>query len=143
MSEDIRTRFLNEIKLRAYDDRYVDGKEEKEILQLAISMNVDIDTARMALVQVCENNNFILESVILRDAKAQFQASMGNDGKIEESEFNLIFNTVKHKIQGKKNDVAIKKMLISLMMDNGFDSAIKSGWFSNWYNNIKKEVGLG
>ena len=39
MSEDIRQRFINEIKLRAFDDQYVDRGEEKEILQIAISMN--------------------------------------------------------------------------------------------------------
>jgi hypothetical protein len=142
MSEDIKSRFLNEIKLRAYDDRYVDQNEEKEILRVAINMGVDIDTARMALAQVCENANYLLESVILKDAKFQLEACMGNDGKIEESEFTLVFNTVKNKMQGKKNDLSIKKMLIGLMEDNGLNK-VKSGWFSNWYTDLKKEVGLG
>jgi hypothetical protein len=142
MSEDIKTRFLNEIKLRAYDDRYVDQAEEKEILRVAINVGVDIDTARMALAQVCESANYLLESAILKDAKFQLEACMGNDGKIEESEFNLVFNTVKNKIQGKKNDRSIKKLLVGLMEEHGLNK-VKSGWFSNWYTELKKEVGLG
>ena len=41
--------------------------EEKEILRVAINMGVDIDTARMALAQVCENANYLLESVLLKN----------------------------------------------------------------------------
>ncbi len=140
-TEDIKARFLNEIKLRAYDDRYVDRNEEKEILKLSVSMNVDIDTARMALAQVCEANGYILEGQILRDAKSQLEASAGNDGMVEESEFNLVFATAKQKIQGKKNDVAIKRMLVELMEEHGLNK-VKTGWFSNWYGNLKKDLGM-
>ena len=39
-------------------DQYVDRDEEKEILKIAISMNVDLDTARMALIQACMIQNW-------------------------------------------------------------------------------------
>ncbi len=65
----------------------------------------------------------------------------GNDGMVEESEFNLVFATAKQKIQGKKNDVAIKRMLVELMEEHGLNK-VKTGWFSNWYGNLKKELGM-
>ena len=43
---------MNEIELRAYDDKYIDKDEEREILQIAIQFGV-ASTAGMALVQVC------------------------------------------------------------------------------------------
>ena len=86
---DIRQRFINEIKLRAFDDQYVDRGEEKEILQIAISMNVDIDTARMALVQACQMENYVLESEVVKEMKNQLRVFAGNDGVVDEKEFNF------------------------------------------------------
>jgi hypothetical protein len=41
--EEVKKRFVEEVKLRAYDDKYVDRKEEREILQIAIQNNISID----------------------------------------------------------------------------------------------------
>jgi hypothetical protein len=101
MSEDIRQRFINEIKLRAFDDQYVDRKEEKEILQIAIGMNVDIDTARMALVQACSMESYVLESEVVREMKLQLQTFAGNDGKVDETEFSLLVQIMQTKVNGK------------------------------------------
>ena len=142
MSDDIRTRFVNEIKLRAFDDQYVDRKEEKEILQIAISLNVDIDTARMALVQACRMENYALESEIISEMKAQLHGAAGDDGKVDESEFNMIVNTMNAKINGR-GDIKIKdikRMILEEMDKSGFD--VKTGFFSNWYKAARKEVGL-
>ena len=43
--------------------------------------------------------------------------------------------------QGKKNDVQVKRMVIEVMEDSGLNK-VKTGWFSNWYAKVKKEVGL-
>ena len=34
--DEVKKRFMDEIKLRAYDDKYLDKTEEREILQIAI-----------------------------------------------------------------------------------------------------------
>jgi hypothetical protein len=141
MSDDIRQRFINEIKLRAFDDQYVDRGEEKEILQIAISMNVDIDTARMALVQACQMQGYVLESEMLKEMKTQLRAFAGNDGKIDEKEFELIHQTMMAKVNGKKTAVELKKMIIEEMESSGLNN-VKTGWLSNWYTKAKREVGL-
>ena len=46
--DEIKKRFVNEIKLRAYDDKFIDKNEEREILQIAIQLGVGIDSARGA-----------------------------------------------------------------------------------------------
>lgn len=141
MSEDIRQRFINEIKLRAFDDQYVDRAEEKEILQIAISMNVDLDTARMALIQACQMQNYVLESEVLKEMKNQLRVFAGNDGVVDEKEFELIFQTMQSKMNGKVTNMNIKKMIITEMEDSGLNK-VKTGWFSNWYTKVKKEVGM-
>jgi hypothetical protein len=140
--EEIKKRFVNEIKLRAYDDKYIDKNEEREILQIAIQLGVSIDSARMALVQVCEDHSYVMESVILKMIKEQVEAAFGNDGKIDQKEFEMIFANVRRAVNGKKNDREVKKMIITVMEETGLNK-VKTGWFSNWYAALKQDLGMG
>jgi hypothetical protein len=139
--EDIKKRFVDEIKLRAYDDKYVDKSEEREILQIAIQQGISIDSARGALQQVCENQGYVLESTILKQIKDQVETAAGNDGKIDQKEFDLIFQNMKRVAQGKKNDRELKKMIVTVMEDTGLNK-VKTGWFSDWYTTMKKDLGM-
>ena len=38
--DEVKKRFVEEVKLRAYDDKYIDKNEEREILQIAIQQGV-------------------------------------------------------------------------------------------------------
>jgi hypothetical protein len=139
--DDIKKRFVSEIKLRAYDDKYIDKGEEREILQIAIQLGVSIDSARGALVSVCDDHNYVLESVILKQIKDQVESAAGNDGKVDQKEFDLIFGNIKRTAQGKKNDREIKKMIVTVMEDTG-NNKVKTGWFSDWYTAMKRDLGM-
>ena len=141
MSQELRDRFIQEIKLRAYDDQYVDVGEEKEILKTSIELGIDIDTARIALQQVCEQQGYLLESAILKEIKSQVEVAAGNDGKVDEGEFSMIFQNAQAKLRGKKNDIQVKRMIVTIMEDNQLNQ-VKTGWFSNWYTKLKGEIGM-
>jgi hypothetical protein len=140
--DDIKRRFVDEIKLRAYEDKYIDKNEEREILQLAIQQGISLDKARGALAQVCEQQGYVLESTVVAKIKHDVDAAMGNDGKLDESEFSLIVASAKRAFLNKKNDLQVKRVVIELMEENGMNQ-VKTGWFSNWYARVKQEVGLG
>lgn len=139
--EEIKKRFVNEIKLRAYDDKYIDKNEEREILQIAIQLGVSIDSARGALIQVCDEHSYVMESVVLKQIKEQVETAAGNDGKVDQKEFELILGNAKKAMQGKKNDREIKKMIVLVMEDTG-NNKVKTGWFSDWYTALKKDLGM-
>ena len=139
--EEVKKRFVNEIKLRAYDDKYVDRNEEREILQVAIQLGVSIDSARTALAQVCDEAGYVLESGVLKAIRDNVEAAAGNDGKIDQKEFDLIFGNIKRSAQSKKNDREIKKMIVTVMEDTG-NNKVKTGWFSDWYAALKKDLGM-
>jgi len=139
--DEIKKRFVNEIKLRAYDDKYIDKNEEREILQLAIQLGVSIESARSALIQVCDEERYVVESVILKQIKDQVETAVGDDGKVDQKEFDLIFGNIKKSMQGKKNDREVKKMIVHVMEDTG-NNRVKTGWFSNWYATLKKDLGI-
>ena len=81
--DDIKKRFVDEIKLRAYDDKFLDKNEEREILQIAIQQGVSIDSARGALQQVCEHQGYVLESSLVKTIKDQIvHPKLSEDGVI-------------------------------------------------------------
>src|SRR4051794_35693228 len=138
--DDVKRRFVEEVKLRAFDDKYIDKNEEREILQIALQQGVTVDSARAALAQVCETNGYVLESRALNDVKDLIDTFASNDGKIDEKEFNDAVATCKKKMQGKKNDVQVKRMVLEIIEENSYK--VKTGMFSNWYSRVKKEVGM-
>jgi hypothetical protein len=139
--EEVKKRFVNEIKLRAYDDKYVDRNEEREILQIAIQLGVSIDSARSALASVCEDAGYVLEGAVLKMVKDNIEAAAGDDGKVDQKEFEMVFAQAKKAMQGKRNDTQIKKMIVQVMEDTG-NTKVKTGWFSDWYSTLKKDLGM-
>ena len=139
--DDIKKRIVNEIKARAYDDKYVDRGEEREIIQIAIQLGVTVESALAALGQVCDEFSYVLESRVLKQIKDQIETAAGNDGMVDQRDFERIFANVKRAVQGKKNDREIKKLIVTVMEDTG-NNKIKKGWFSNWYASLKQDLGL-
>lgn len=138
--DEVKRQFVEQVKLRAYDDKYIDKGEEREILQIALQQGVTVDSARAALTQVCENNGYVLESTALKAVKELLEIQAGNDGKLDEKEFNDAVSLLKTRTQGKKNDLQCKRMVIETVEENNYK--IKTGLFSNWFSRVKKETGL-
>ncbi len=136
----VKKRFVEEVKLRAYDDKYIDRNEEREILQIAIQQGISVDSARAALGQVCESNGYVMESKVLADIKDMVEIFAKNDGKIDEKEFKDTVATCMKKCQGKKNEVQCKKLVIEVIDDGSWKTS--KGWFSDWYAAAKKEAGM-
>ena len=138
--DDVKRQFVEQVKLRAYDDKYIDKNEEREILQIALQQGVTVDSARAALAQVCEAQGYVLESKVLSDIKDAVDTFAGNDGKIDEKEFNDTVTTCKKATQGKKTDIQCKRMVLEIIEENSYK--VKTGMFSNWYKRVKSELGM-
>ena len=138
--DQIKKEFVEQVKLRAYDDKYIDKTEEREILQGALQKGVGVDSARAALAQVCEAQGYVLESKVRDELKDLLDTLAGNDGKIDEKEFNDALTMARKRTQGKRNDVQLKRMLIEIVDDNTYKTS--RGVFSNWYARLKKDVGM-
>src|ERR1700724_2467075 len=101
--DEVKRQFVEQVKLRAYDDKYIDKNEEREILQIALQAGITVDSARAALAQVCDANAYVLESKVLAEIKDLIDTFATNDGKIDEKEFNDSVAQLKKRCQGKKN----------------------------------------
>lgn len=138
--DEIKKRFVEEVKLRAYDDKYIDTKEEKEILQIAIKAGITVESARSALLQVCENNDYVVESNVLKELKELLDTFQAGDGVISHKEFEDTLTTAKKKTKGKRTEQQCKRMIIEIIEENNWHT--KQGFFDHWYNAVKKEVGM-
>src|SRR5262249_2631450 len=116
----IKKEFVEQVKLRAYDDKYIDKSEEREILQGAIQKGISVDSARAALAQVCEANSYVLESKVRDEMKDLLDTLAGNDGQIDQKEFTDALTMARKRTQGKRNDVQLKRMLIEIIDDNSY-----------------------
>src|SRR5205085_3163523 len=135
--EDVKRRFVEEVKLRGYDDQYIDIGEEKQILQIAIKEGVGVDSARGALVQVCESLSYVLESQALSSVKKVLETFAENDGVISEKEFNDSVTICKKECRGKRSDIQAKRMIIDIIEENSWK--LKQGFMHHWYDKVKKE----
>jgi len=139
--DELKKRFVDEVKLRGYDDKYIDKIEEREILQIAIQQGVGIEPARAALAQVCEHEAYVLESAVLKQIKERLEVAAAKDGKIDQNEFDAILDAVRKAAHGRKNDRDLKKMIILVMEDTGLNR-VKTGWFRDWYAGLKRDLGM-
>jgi len=125
-----------EIKLRCFDDMYIDRPEEKEILQKAISLGVTVDEARVFIRSISLRDGYVVESELDQTALDLMKPFAENDGKITQKEFE---NAVKFLLNMSKNKVTkseLDKKVKTVIVDNGFK--VKEGMLNGgkWFTTI-------
>ena len=79
------------------------------------------------------------ESKVMSELKDLLDTLAGNDGKIDQKEFNDAVTVCKKRTKGKRTDIQCKRMCIQIIDDNAYKTS--KGWFSSWYDRVKKEIG--
>jgi hypothetical protein len=133
--EDVKRRFVEEIKLRAFDDRFVDKPEEMEILKIAVGQGVSVDSARSALRQVCEANDFVLESVLDEKAKEMLD-QFAQDGQVDKKEFDDTVAVLSRAAKDRLSTAQLAKKAKEIMVAGGMkprQGVFKGG---SWFNDI-------
>jgi hypothetical protein len=138
--DEVKRQFVEQLRLRARDDKYIDENEEREILQFGIQQGEPEDSARAELARVCEANGYLLESKAIALVKSVVETFAGHDGKIDERTFRDAVTVCKRETQGRKNDLQCKRMVIEIIEDNSYP--VKESLFNHWYRHVRKEVGM-
>lgn len=133
--EEVKKRFVQEIKLRAHDDRFIDKAEEMEILKIAIADGITVDSARHALRQVCEANEYVVEGVLDEKVKEMLE-QFAADGEVDKKEFDDTVQVVTRAAKGRLSETKVAKKVKSIMEAN--DMKPRHGLFKggNWYKDI-------
>lgn len=132
--------FSERVKLRAYDDKYIDKIEERDILQQGLELGMTVDQARDALAAICLENGYIMESAVFRDLLQRLCKLAQRDRGLSRASFQEACGLGSQLLGNLKGEIAVKRMVCRLIDDHGVP--IRKGWFSNWYASVKRDLGL-
>jgi hypothetical protein len=136
ISEQIRNQFVEFITLQAFDDQYIDCKEEKRILEVGLKNGISVDESIALIQQVASESGWVLEREIDSRAKAFLENAATNDGKIDKKEFDDAVSLFEKASKGNLPTPEIKKRLKHMMLDNAW-KAKEGGLFgTKWYTAI-------
>lgn len=132
--------FAELVKLRAFDDKYIDTIEERDILQQGLGLGMTVDQARQALMSTCRSQGYILESEISRDFLAKLEFFAIRDNGLTRRTFDEACALGMGLVGKIKGEIAVRRMHCRLIDDHGL--RIRKGWFFNWYASMKRGLGL-
>ncbi|ADV62052.1 hypothetical protein Isop_1467 [Isosphaera pallida ATCC 43644] len=139
--EEYKTQFKRIIQRRGYgSDKYIDSREEADILRDCVNEGIPLESAQAVLREVCHEQGHLLETDIKAKVNMTLKASLSNDGKIDEEEFIQAVRVAMTACKNLQDEIYCKR-LVARMIEDG-EAPIKKGFLSNWFNRVKKEVGL-
>jgi hypothetical protein len=135
MSEEAKRQLGEFVKLQVYDDKYIDRKEEKKILEEAMKRNISIDDALAVMRSIASANDFVVERDVETRCKEMLEQFAG-DGKVDKKEFEDAVGMYKKGSRGRVPEAEIRRRLKNVMIDQGW-KAKEGGLFgSKWFSEI-------
>ncbi len=130
----LRQRFNEEVKLRAYDDHYIDLKEEKEILQIGIQQGMTLAQSQDILRFVCRKEGYAVESVIEEQIDTLLTQFASSNGKIDEKSFHHTVALVQKESLNRLTPQQCQQKVKKIMEAKGLQP--KLGFLTNWYKRV-------
>jgi hypothetical protein len=138
--DEVKKQFVEKIKQRAAEGhQYIDRKVEREIVLWSEENAISRDSARAALAQVCEAQDYVIESRVIAQLMDILEGSASRDRSIGEQQFNNAVLSCKRFTRGRRNEVQCMKLVIAVIEDN---FKIRMNWFGDWYAHMKKTIGM-
>ncbi|BAP56138.1 hypothetical protein THII_1841 [Thioploca ingrica] len=136
LSGDVKKAFVDYIMLQVFDDKYIDRKEEKKILEEGIKKGIGVEEGLAIIRQVAADKGLVLEREAEERAKEMLERFATNDGKVDKKEFEDTLAIFKSASKNKIPEPEMKKRLKNMMEENGW-KAKEGGLFgSKWYSAI-------
>src|SRR5262245_37401203 len=136
---DLAARFTDEVKLRAFD-KYIDRKEEREILQWAADNGVDRASAEAALWEVCGRHDCLVESALLKQVRELLEGAISTRGEINEEMFAEAVANLARAARGRLKERQCKRLVIDLVETRKYKT--NTSLFSNWLKKARLETGM-
>jgi hypothetical protein len=124
------------VKLRAYDDKFVYFKEEKQLLEYGINNGLSLEQSQALLIQAAEQLDYAVESVAEKKAEEMLEQFAGNDGAIDKKEFFDAVSIMKRALRGKLSDQVCSIKTKQIVLSRGWK--VKEGFLrgGSWFSSI-------
>jgi hypothetical protein len=135
LSDEAKRQLGEFVKLQVYDDKYIDRKEEKKILEEAMKRNIGIDDALAVMRSIASAHDYVVERDVETRCKEMLEQFAG-DGKVDKKEFEDAVAMYKKGSRGRVPEAEIRRRLKNIMIDQGW-KAKEGGLFgSKWFSEI-------
>jgi len=132
--EEIKRKFIEHVKLRGYDDKFIDAAEERKILEYGIQQGISLEQGRALVAQVAIEQGYAVESVAEMKAKEVLE-QFASDGQVDKKEFDDAVAIISRTMRGNLSDDACRKKVKEIMLKQGWkakEGFMKGGsWFSS------------
>ncbi|CAK0775791.1 DNA-binding protein [Azospirillaceae bacterium] len=119
VSDDVKKRFAEYIKLQVFDEKYISREKEKKILGEAVMrFEIGIDDSRAIMSSVAAVNDFIFERDVDRLVKEIMQAFASLDRYISRKEFYHAANIYRQLSGGYIGEGEARRRLKQMMVEN-------------------------
>ncbi len=140
--EELHERFAIEIDQRALDDKYIDGMEERELLQIAIQHGFATDWARGNLAKICAERGYIIEAAVEKFLLVKLREQLAGEGRLTQAAFEKVVAEGIDAVRGTTRTAHdVRKLIVTAMEDHGLNR-VRSGFFNNWYLRLKRDMGF-
>lgn len=135
-SEELEKQFAEYVKLKGYDDKYIDSEEEKSLLEYGISQGLSFDEARAIFLRICEDKNYVTERDIDQKIKEMLSQFAANDGKVDKKEFFDAVAIAQNMSKGRITEPQCQKKVKEVLLENGWN--VREGFLKggNWFTKI-------
>jgi hypothetical protein len=131
-------RLVKEIGLRTFADKYLDRDEEREVIRIAGQLGLAEGEAAATVARVCASLGLVREE-LLRDTVRVALAR--EPGKLDRAAFDRVAGAGMGIAQAVVSERDVRRVVIRLI-DETNRANVKRGWFSNWYAELKEELGV-
>ena len=131
-----RKKFIENVKLCAYDDKFIDVKEERKILQYGIESGLSLEQSQDLMIQAAEQFGYAVESVADKKAEEILLQFASNDGVIDKKEFFDAVGIMKKALHGNLSEHVCCSKTKQIILNHGWK--VKEGFLNggNWFSSI-------
>lgn len=137
VSDEVRKRFGEYVKVQALDSRFIDRETEKKILEDGVMrFEMGLDEGRQIMLGVALENDLVFESEAERRIRDILEGYAEN-GKINKREFTSAVTFMRKFCANGMSDEDARKSVKRLMMANNWKPK-RSGLLASrrWYNRV-------
>lgn len=135
-SSQTTSRWAEGVKLRAYDNPYLDKAIEKELLSEAISQGMTFEDARSRLLQICSTEHYALASYLEEQAARVLEQCLASKQKIQQGCCKDAIDLVQQASYGHLKMPDCRKLVKNLIVARQWP--VKQGIFSggSWFDDL-------
>lgn len=141
-AEELHDRYVAEIDKRGGSDKYIDGVEERELMQIAIQHGFPPERARAVVVDVCKEKGYVIEASLVQAIRERLKSVSRADGTIDRIDFEGVVHETTNRLEKTTRSIQeARQLVLNTMEDAGYRTA-QSWWQSSWIRDLRNRIGM-